>query len=830
MPVCPSNEELSSYVGGHCAADAARRIENHLSDCSQCIERCISIDHEDELVSDVRQVLDDEASSRASSSASSSGVTPQPESAADVEGEVDGFRIQKELGRGGMGAVYLAEQLSTKRLVALKVLLQGPFASDVAKKRFEREVELAALLDHPNIVTVLESGLSRGRHYFAMKYVEGLELDLFVSDRGLNVREKLELFASISRAISYAHQRGILHRDLKPSNILVDDSGQPHVLDFGLAKVNDPELDRNRSDRLLSTPGQPIGTLPYMSPEQTTGMQHELDVRSDVYSLGLVLFRLLTDHPPYRVTGDVYDVLRNINEVEPKRPSAVRRGLDDEIDTIVLKTLAKDRDRRYQSADALAEDVERYLTGRPILAKRDSTAYVLKKLIGRHRPAVAAGALIVVLLSVALAATLVGRAANIRAETGTLMAALVDDPASAKRHVAEASRSVLQHAAGMVGTLTTSPAYTDRITGARGGLLLDAEAFWRSVDGGLLWEHGEWLELCDAPELASPELIGNLVATANQGSQKQQYIAFCLLGCLADHGDAAIGAACANAATSTNHAGVAAAAAWAARQLGSKAPLQNANAAFQDELTGLTFVRLPASDGFRRGSDSTDRYRYDDEDRSSKAASIGSIHVATTEVFGTLYDRFLDANVLETAYRQKWREQAAASGRAFDDEQRLGLPAGMVSLDHAQRFCEWLSERGNSVDPPRSYRLPTEDEWEYAARAGSTKRFCFGDDPKYAAYFANCDGPPSGHTAAQRMPNWYGLFDMHGGLWEWTGSTYPPELAAAQGLQGQDLYVYRGGAYYSPSVRCRSAQRNFGVADAAYDYTGIRLIMEIATP
>ncbi len=571
-----------------------------------------------------------------------------------------------------------------------------------------------------------------------------------------------------------------------------------------------------------------------MSPEQTAGMQHELDVRSDVYSLGLLLFRLLTGQHPYRVSGDVYDVLRNINEAQPKKPSTLCRDLDDEIDTIILKTLAKQPGRRYQSTDALAEDMDCYLTGRPILAKRDSTAYVLKKLIGRHRSAVAAMALIVLLMLVTSVAMLLGRSASIRAETGAIMAALVDDPGDAKNRIAQASSSVMQNVAAKMKTLATSPAYTDRIIGARGGLLLDPDAFWRSVDGGLLWQHGEWLELCDASALATPALMDNLRATVKQGNDRQQYVALCLLGCLAQRGDAQDAALFAEVAAKTKHAGVAMSAAWAARKLGSNMTTNRNDAVFHDELTDMTFVRLPFSNAFRRGSDRSDRYRFDDEDRSKDAVAIGSVHMATTEVMQGLYTRFLEAKVEVTAedqaYRKLWHNQASATARTFKTMQRSRLAAGLVSLKYAQRFCAWLNELGDVAKPPRTYRLPTEDEWEYAARGGSAKRFCYGDDPKYASYFANCDGGSSWHVIAQRMPNWFGLFDMHGGLWEWTTSTYPPDLAAAQGLKGQDLFVYRGGAYYSPAVRCRSAQRNFGVFDAAYDYTGIRLIIEIQKP
>jgi len=278
-----------------------------------------------------------------------------------------------------MGVVYKAYQQSTRRVVALKVMLEGPFASEADRRRFEREVELAAQFKHPNIVTIYDSGIASDRYYLAMDHVAGQRLDVAASSRKLSVADILALFATVCDAVSYAHQRGVIHRDLKPTNILVDEEGQPHLLDFGLARATEaPERDQ------LSATGQLLGTLPYMSPEQTQGESADIDIRTDVYSLGVILYELLTASAPYDARGDIAVALQNIREADPPRPSKLCKGLNSEIDAIVLKAMEKDPGHRYQSAGELSQDIHALLEGRPIAAKSISSFYVVRKLAVRH--------------------------------------------------------------------------------------------------------------------------------------------------------------------------------------------------------------------------------------------------------------------------------------------------------------------------------------------------------------------------------------------------------------------------------------------------------------
>lgn len=314
--------------------------------------------------------------------------------------ELEGYEIVREIGRGGMGVVYKAIQLSTKRAVALKVLLEGPFASEAARKRFEREIELAAQLRHANIIPIYDSGRSSGRMFYAMEYVHGRPLIEHVRTQGSNQNDKLRLFLKICSALQHAHLRSVVHRDLKPGNILVDGDGEPRVHDFGLAKFGGAQ------DMGMSLTAQIVGTPAYMAPEQVAGDPTAIDARTDVYALGVILFELLTQKMPYPTDVPLGEVLNNITRAEPARPSKLNKAVRGDIETITLKALSKRKDERYQSVAELSQDIERYLAGDPIQARRASPLYLIGKAVWPHRYVVAAVTAILV-LGVAFSVSLV---------------------------------------------------------------------------------------------------------------------------------------------------------------------------------------------------------------------------------------------------------------------------------------------------------------------------------------------------------------------------------------------------------------------------------------
>jgi serine/threonine protein kinase/WD40 repeat protein len=354
-------------------------------------------------------VTSQEARLEATASLPTAPRTNDQADASDIGFAIPGYDLLREINRGGQGVVYQALQLSTKRKVAIKVLLEGHFASRASRKRFEREIELVASLKHPNIIAVFDSGVAPDGHpYYVMDYVRGLPITQYVRGQQLVLDDALRLFALVAGAVSHAHHKGIIHRDLKPSNILIDADGAPRILDFGLAKTL-----TSTDESVFSLTGQVVGTLPYMSPEQTAGNPDAIDTRTDVYSLGVILYEMLTGRSPYPVSGTLAEIIRNITETEPVplarawsadqgiRASVARSNkcpLNAELQTIADKALAKSRERRYQSAGELARDINNYLTGAPLDAKRDSALYLLSKALKRNRVPVAIATAFAVLI------------------------------------------------------------------------------------------------------------------------------------------------------------------------------------------------------------------------------------------------------------------------------------------------------------------------------------------------------------------------------------------------------------------------------------------------
>src|SRR5437899_9086203 len=290
--------------------------------------------------------------------------------AATMLGELDDYELLEEIGRGGQGVVFRARQKSLNRTVALKVISLGQWASKAHLKRFRREAEAAAGLDHPSIVPIYEVGERDGSCYFSMKFVEGGQLDEVVRRTPMPIRNAAELIVQVALTVHYANEHGILHRDIKPGNILLDAKGEPHLTDFGLARLVESESSVTQTLDVLGTPS-------YMAPEQAVGNNAAVSSATDVYGLGAVLYQLLTGHPPF-AGGTTYETIKLLEDTEPRPPRLLNPKVDRDISTICLKCLEKDPKRRYSSALALVEDLEHWLNHAPILARHTG-------IIGRSR-------------------------------------------------------------------------------------------------------------------------------------------------------------------------------------------------------------------------------------------------------------------------------------------------------------------------------------------------------------------------------------------------------------------------------------------------------------
>jgi formylglycine-generating enzyme required for sulfatase activity len=659
------------------------------------------------------------------------------------------YLVRQRLGAGGAGSVYLAHDTVLDRRVALKVPHFPHGSGPEVLQRFLREAQLAARLDHPNICRVYDVGQINGVHYLAMAYVEGQPLARRIDPaKPMPGRELASLVRKLALALQEAHAQGVIHRDLKPSNVMIDRHGEPVIMDFGLA------FSQQSQDERLTASGLPLGTPAYMPPEQADGDLQAIGPHSDVYSLGVILYELLTGRLPF-----TQQVLKKVRSEEPPRPSAVRPEVDPVLEAICLKAMAKKPEARYASMAELAAALGDWLgTEEPAISLARTDARLLKTLLPDTTPPAQEG------------------------PTPCLPVPSWQAPQATRRWLRPLLWLVLAAAAAAavaVAVVLEVNAHASRQRWlALAARQEAAEARQQAEQELARWAATEWDE------------------AKRQDQQAQE--AF-------DAGDVA-----------------GALRAWQAARSGYQKAQEAAGEI--DNSIGMRLVRVPAGH-FSMGST---------KDEAGRDPNEGPVH--KVEISRTFYlGKF---EVTQEQYWEVMRKNPSyfcSTGKGRDAVQDLDtrqLPVDSVSWENAVEFCRRLSGRLEEKRVGRKYRLPTEAEWEYACRAGTSTPFHFGTHCEGSQ--ANCDAAGLKRTCRVGFypPNAWGLFDMHGNVWEWCHDWYDKdyyrhsEKKDPRGpAEERDQHVLRGGSWHNTAAFCRAAVR---YSFAEPPYMGLRVALDRA--
>jgi serine/threonine protein kinase/formylglycine-generating enzyme required for sulfatase activity len=845
------------------------------------------------------------------------------------------YELLLEIARGGMGVVFKARQVSLNRIVAVKMILAGSFAGPEGVQRFRTEAEAAAQLDHPGIVPIYEVGQHEGQHYFSMGFVDGQSLSKRVAESPLPAREAAEIVRAVANAVQYAHDKGVIHRDLKPGNILMDKAGKPRVTDFGLAKLTESSSD-------LTGTGQVLGTPSYMPPEQAAGQVSAVGRLADVYSLGAILYCLLTGRPPFQAATPLETILQ-VKTQEPVSPRQLNAGIPLDLNTIALKCLEKDPARRYESARNVADELERFLNGEPIVARPISTVERGWRWCKR-KPLIPS--VVAAVLAISTVAGLAFRHFS-AIERGKI---LQREEKSLQREVVTAVDAV-QNSRGPVVPFTIRD--LKKLPSKMPLLELKSRYAAAESDRKLplayaLSEYGEVDAefLCSQIKQSAPEDVANFVtafehdrdaslaaiqSSAAQGYSAQDWRLKARLATVALHLDnetiaadvcqiddrpdpvqrtifidelpiwhgnleklvshckelsdpalrsalcMGVGSIPVDRLTSAETAAwkpvlsewyqtapdnvTHSAAGWALREWKADLPVVSTSSQpdenherFVNSL-GMTMLkirpgRFVRSAFFRAQVDQTMK-------KTPQTVTLTrAFYLSDREVTISQFRQFVnDPQCPNEEKPENWQQANGAVNTVRDE-----YPKDSVNWYDCVLFCNWLSRKESlapgyertgkklklrnfqneerEVDEWRlaangGYRLPTEAEWEYACRAGTTTDYASGSDltllRKYAVY--QTGDSIQAAACASKLPNGWGLFDMHGNVWEWCYDWYAEwyaeypagDLSDPIGLQVPLDRVIRGGGCGNAASYCQSADRGRNSPVTRHVDSGFRL-------
>ena len=770
----------------------------------------------------------------------------------DEEESIGGYRIVQKLGEGGFGVVYQAiQEKPLRRDVAIKLLKPGMDSKQVIA-RFEAERQALAMMDHSSIAKVFDAGTTtRGRPYFVMELARGISLTRFCDLQRLSIRQRIELFIEVCRAIQHAHHKGVIHRDIKPSNILVvpgDNKPKPVVIDFGVAKATQQRLTEGT---IATQMNQIIGTPLYMSPEQADIGGLDVDTRADIYSLGAVLYELLSGRRPISkkqlssVPG--YEISKFLRETSIRFPSArlaestewaekvaknrssdlkaIRKEIRGELDWIVLKAMDPDRSRRYATASGLGIDLQRYLDDEPVGAHRPSTLYSLKKFTKRHRGPVVAGTVAFLSLAVGLVMTSImyltalqqadqlqrlsdaGEVALLNQQFDTLLQTPVDEKREAidqwlTRIRLAASRLDEHHDAlkdlpvfvdeDSVERSTDSGSDSDFYDQKLRGLVATLDRM--TASGGEIEQVARWQAMLPSRRQIE-EGWKEFLASVNDNHPNWRFRRVDWLYPLGK-----------NPVTGLWE--------FADLQLGLGPEKDESGQQRMTAETGLVYVLLPGGT-FKMGSPEDEKDRKQDEKQ----------HDVTVSPF--LISKY-------EVTRAQWTRVGRALRIPHSPDMGPAYPVAGVSWFDCQTFCRETSSR-----------LPTEAEWEYACRAGTTGPFGgTGVIREMGWYLENADAEL--RPVGLKRPNDFGIYDMHGNASEWCADRYENDFyeqyegtdpvvdplnpvdftERLEGLSEACLAVLRGGTCNANAKHCRSADRFREMQDIDTTVVGFRVCLD----